>query len=612
MKNNSKKVVDPNSGVVWLILSGAAFTTLYFNSKVQDPFNSSKFWVILLIASWLVGHILVKGKTLLFLPVNRTPLALISFFIISLVGSLFYTDLSYTGLFGDNMRRNGFLTYLALSIIFLSTIMYFNASYIKRLNFLSILVGLILSIYGLMQINGIDFVEWNNPYNAVISTLGNPNFAAAIMAVFAVINFGAILNSNTKNLTRVLHSFTVLLLIFAIYLSNARQGLVSLTLGIGFICLIYIYMKNKLLGIFASLLGLAGAVLTVLGMLQIGPLTKFLYKASVTLRGYYWDAGIKMFQDNLIFGVGIDRYGAYFKEYRKPDYSLNYGWDITSTNAHNTPIQFFATGGIFVGLAYLFILLYVGYRAFSAIRLSSGNQRIVVSTITAAWLSFQAQSFVSIDNIGLSIWGWFLSAVIITLSFSKEGSDNRPNSNQLKKTQNLNLAQPLISGVLSILALILVVTLYRGESLALQTRGLTNPQSEVERNLLLETVNKTVSQDLIDPEYTFIAASLLSYNGYIDRSKEILKDILVKDPRNLNALNLLAEISERSNQIEEAIYYRESILKLDPWNARNLLQLGREYKFAGNFNAMNDMKTRILSFASQKPEAQLAVTELVK
>ena len=95
-------------------------------------FNSSKFWVILLIASWLVGHIFVKGKTLLFLPVNRTPLALISFFIISLVGSLLYTDLSYTGLYGDNMRRNGFLTYLALSIIFLSTIKYFNASYIKE------------------------------------------------------------------------------------------------------------------------------------------------------------------------------------------------------------------------------------------------------------------------------------------------------------------------------------------------------------------------------------------------------------------------------------------------------------------------------------------------
>jgi tetratricopeptide (TPR) repeat protein len=125
-------------------------------------------------------------------------------------------------------------------------------------------------------------------------------------------------------------------------------------------------------------------------------------------------------------------------------------------------------------------------------------------------------------------------------------------------------------------------------------------------------VNKTVSQDLIDPEYTFVAASLLSYNGYIDRSKEILKDLLVKDPRNLNALNLLAEISERGNQIEEAIYYRELILKLDPWNARNLLQLGREYKFVGDFNAMNDMKTKILSFASQKPEAQLADAELVQ
>ena len=41
-----------------------------------------------------------------------------------------------------------------------------------------------------MQISGIDFVTWNNQYNAVISTVGNPNFAAAIMAIIATLNFG--------------------------------------------------------------------------------------------------------------------------------------------------------------------------------------------------------------------------------------------------------------------------------------------------------------------------------------------------------------------------------------------------------------------------------------
>jgi hypothetical protein len=31
------------------------------------------------------------------------------------------------------------------------------------------------------------------------------------------------------------------------------------------------------------------------------------------------------------------------------------------------------------------------------------------------WLAFQSQSLISIDNIGISIWGWFLGAIVVVL-----------------------------------------------------------------------------------------------------------------------------------------------------------------------------------------------------
>ena len=49
-----------------------------------------------------------------------------------------------------------------------------------------------LIIYGFLQSNGKDFVKWDNPYNSIISTVGNPNFAAAVMAILATISFSAI------------------------------------------------------------------------------------------------------------------------------------------------------------------------------------------------------------------------------------------------------------------------------------------------------------------------------------------------------------------------------------------------------------------------------------
>ena len=156
----------------------------------------------------------------------------------------------------------------------------------------------------------------------------------------------------------------------------------------------------------------------MLGILQIGPLAEIIYKGSISVRGYYWRAGIKMFLNNPVFGVGFDRYGSNFKEYRDITYPLNYGFNLTSSNAHNTFIQFFATGGIFLGLAYLILNGYILKRAIFALKNFSGSNRLIVAGIFSAWVAFHAQSLVSIDNLGISIWGWVLGGSIIGLSVS--------------------------------------------------------------------------------------------------------------------------------------------------------------------------------------------------
>jgi O-antigen ligase len=123
-------------------------------------------------------------------------------------------------------------------------------------------------------------------------------------------------------------------------------------LGVGIFLTIWLWIKNKNFGILAIVAGLAIFVVSILGMLQLGPLERYLYKPSVSIRGYYWRAGVEMLRSHPFFGVGFDSYGLYFKEYREVKYPLTYGFDITSSNAHNTFIQLFATAGIFVGIIY--------------------------------------------------------------------------------------------------------------------------------------------------------------------------------------------------------------------------------------------------------------------
>jgi O-antigen ligase len=597
------KSVD--SGVINLILLGAAVTTLYFNTKIQDPFNSPKLWIISLMAAWLVGHIIVRRNSL-FAPTNRA----ITLFLIVFLGSgfmsLINTNSFYIGFFGENQRRNGYLSYLSLGIILLISSMVFRFNSVAKIYTLAFIVGAFLSSYGLLQSSGLDFIKWNNPYNSVISTVGNPNFAASIIAIIATLNFGAALQNTRNKVMRGLHGSVVLLSLFVIIQSGALQGLIALSIGIGTILLTYLYSKSKKLGYLGfTLTGIIGLV-AVLGMLQVGPLTQYLYKSSVSIRGHYWRAGVKMLTENPIFGVGLDSYGSYFKQVREVSYPLDYGFDITSNNAHNVPIQLFSTGGLLFGLAYLCIVILILKRGIQGLRKYEGNQRIVLATFFGAWLAYQAQTIISIDNIGISIWGWLLGGIVLALS-----GDNANLDIKVSNKGQLQLMQPIVSGSMALVMLVPVVGLFQSESLMYKTRSYFNPQDANSKSLLLEYANKTISTTFAEPTYIITSANYLFAAGFQNEGINVLKEHIDKNERDLDAITSLVQIYEQIKDYKNAMYGREKIKELDPWNTKNLLQLGREYKFFNELDKMRSIVNYINSFDKVSEESKLARTELI-
>jgi len=609
MKSSLQKTHHPTKGPMRWILGGIVAVTLFFHATLADPFNSPKLWILMLMGAWLLGPV-VGNKELILLSEPLKQLGIILFvFLTFLFIATLLTDFKYVAFFGETQRRNGFFQYLALSIVLMATAMFTRAFNVKKLFFVTFVLGLVSSIYALLQTTGNDFVSWNNPYNSVIGTLGNPNFAAAAMAVMGVILFSSIFNSDFNLSSRIFAVILVLILVFMIYRSNARQGLLSIVLGTGFFLVVWIWGKNKKYGIVSLLLGFTVMIFSILGMLQVGPLQQYLYKASVSVRGYYWRAGLEMLSSHPFFGIGIDRYGSYFKQYREVDYPLNVGFQLTSSNAHNTFIQFFATGGIFLGITYLALNLFVLYRAIVGIKNLKGNQRLYLVGILSAWISFHAQSLVSIDNIGISIWGWVLAGSIIGLSLP---ADTLKKENELylkKKRNNINIVQALISGVSSILILSLVVLLYRGESNSYQGGISLNLQDETSRTYFKDLQLKVINTPLNDLSYKLFAASRLIDAGFVEGLTEAEKLYKV-DPRNLDTLALLSIANERLGNLSKAIEFRKAITELDPWNAENYLALGKYYKSQGNSTESKLMLDKILSFAANHPIAEQAAKEL--
>ena len=625
------KEKNPNSSTEFLspltyLVIGVSFVTLFFSLKSADPFNTPKLVVLLIIASlsinylfkfWQVNSVQRNKVDLIFI-------SLLSLFLLGGVTTVVFSDSTLIALIGDTQRRNGFLTYLALSLVALTAarLITFNTS--KNLFRISILSGLLFSFYGIIQMSGSDPVSWNNPYNAVIATVGNPNFASALMAIFSTLAFSILFVKTFSVTFKILAIVCIAMSVTGIVSSDSRQGLVSLAFAIAFFSSIYLYLTRRKLGWIVISLSALSSVLAIAGMLQKGPLATLLYKPSVSVRGFYWDAAIEMFKSYPLTGVGFDHYGYYFKELRSVEYPLRYGFDLTSTNAHNTFLQMFSTGGLFLGLSYLLLVISTLVVGLKLIKNSDSDQRILSLGLLSAWIAFQAQSVISIDNIGIGVWGWLLTGAIFGLASRDELQKKMNEPSKLSKINKnqITVLPFLISTVVLIPVLILSVLLMRIESNTFMARNvLENYSGQADKStaisqqllrLLDQHSSYVLDSKIADPNYKIQIAYDLFNSGEQQESIRVANELVKNNPRNLYALDAVALLSREIKDPTAEVQARKSIEKLDPWNGKNYLQLLILYKAAGDITNAQLMLDKILSFAPDTNEAKSAIEEFSK
>lgn len=625
--NVNKEIISRDSSkTITLLVLGVSAITLFISTNSIDPFNTPKLVVLLLISSLFIGRLFnsLKNMPIWISKEVRIIFISIAIFLLTSLVSAFFSDSLFVSFIGDTQRRNGLLAYFGLSLLALTATLFIDFKNLDNLLKISILTGSIFSFYGLIQISGRDFASWDNPYNKVISTVGNPNFASALMAVFTLLSIVSLLSQSLSQLYKIFAALSILMSLTAIIASDSRQGLVSLAFGLMFFASTYLFLKRKIIGSFVISFSVLLSVLAIAGMLQKGPFAPLLYKASVSVRGFYWDAAIEMFKSNPFFGVGLDHYGYYFKEVRSVEFPLRFGFDISSSNAHNAFLQMFATGGFFVGLSYLVIVVLTFFVGISVVVNSSAHKRIISLGILSAWIVFQAQSLISIDNIGISVWGWLLTGTIFGLGRVVSWERKGINTHLYKPTprNQIRVFPFLITAFFFIPILILSVLLMRIENNTWLSRNLEN-------NLAIQTDKSTIlSQQLVsglslssgkvlnsifaDPNYKLQIAYYLFNSGKPEESIRIANGEIKQNSRNLYALEALAIFSTQLNDGLSAIEAREQITSLDPWNAKNYLQLLLLYKATGDTENALLMKEKILSFAPQTNEAKIALEEMTK
>jgi O-antigen ligase len=397
-----------------LLAWGGALVALIVTDRISlDPVNVGKMATLTVFAGALLALMLTKAQAIFreSKPLLIVLLALLLSFLISILLS----DNSWErGFFGAYGRNTGLLTYFALSIFLLSSsIIKKSSNVVKVLNGL-FLVGFVNLIYNLLVISGNDIFTWKNPYGTPIGTFGNPNFISSFTGMFIVATVGYSVFYLKSLKIRIIYLIQIPISVFIIYKTGSIQGYIVTLLGSTLIAAFYLWfkLKNKMLFSAFCIFALTSGVVGILGMLQKGPLSAVLYKPSVTYRGEYWAAGINMGLNKPFFGQGLDSYGTYYRLYREPSAMIAPGPSVSTDTAHNVFIDIFSGSG-FIGLIlYTLVIGLALFSSFKVIKRMKSPDGIFIALFTS-WVCYLAQSVISINQIGLAVWGWILTGLII-------------------------------------------------------------------------------------------------------------------------------------------------------------------------------------------------------
>jgi O-antigen ligase len=389
-----------------------------------DPINPIKMLLMAALAFSVLGVILANRKEIDWSGFKIVFGISILFFAWQLV-AFFFSRTSYLSqLFGVNGRNTGLITYTAFVLLMLGSAIASSAMVMTRIYGVAALVGVASVSYGALQASGVEPLPWVNPYSPVLGFLGNPNFQSSFLGIIGTLAFSHLLVSNFKTHYRAAISVYLLVTLYVIKETNSQQGFLVLLIGISVILFLYFRSRfGKLLNFSYWILIGIGFTSVLSGSLNKGVFASLLYKDSVTYRGDYWRAGWKMTVDHPIFGVGLDNFGDWYRRSRTVEATIRRGPDVVSNAAHNVYLDISSNGGFPLMIIYICLMGLVVTSAWKVIRRSKSVFNAPFAGLVGAWVAFQAQSIISINQIGLAIWGWIFSGLIIGYEINTRNID---------------------------------------------------------------------------------------------------------------------------------------------------------------------------------------------
>ena len=436
--------------IAWFLFIGVPFTSLFLmTDAVSDPVNVTKLFAAGCVGGGVFAIVLIYGLRELWATSKSFVLAVILFLAAGLNSVVNSSTPLVQNLYGVFGRQTGYITYILLIMSALGAALLRAKKSFELLVWALLISGAVNIIYCAWAIAFGDFIGWSNPYGNILGLFGNPNFIGAFLGMFITGSVAFAFSSHFAWKYRIAFIALGLVALYEIKNSHAVQGLVVTGAGLAMIGFYLVRSRTKglvLTGGYLLGVGVVGAF-ALAGALQKGPLTSIIYKTSVSLRGQYWAAGIKMGSEHPLTGVGMDSYGNYYRSARS-EYAATVlpGPKVITNAAHNVVVDIFAYGGYPLLLSYLAILA-IGIWAILRVTLRQRSYDGVFVAIATTWLAYQLQSIISINQVGLAIWGWVLAGALVAYEYSTRPRPESTEKAKPIKQKELLFSPQLVGGI---------------------------------------------------------------------------------------------------------------------------------------------------------------------
>ena len=440
-KNRDSRLESENI-INWIIKSIVFFVPLIFWPTLNDAVALPKFTLLVVgaiiictVVSINVHQRLAKGKGLVIgYRILNLPVAI---FLLVVVFNSIRSALPHQSLWGTYRFYFHGLLAITSFIIF-----YFAVVYIKRgkqaaLIEYMLISGGIVSLYGIFQRFGVDFVTWQNISKLRInSSMGNPNFLGAFLAMLLPLCLG-FLFTQEKSKKKFVFVGLFIFMCSTLILTYSRASWFGVSIGLlmFFLCVGWNTVKRNykyilLIAFFFilfvvvdfSLLHKDGGKTVIERALSIFNLTE----SGVASRIAGYRICLDMIVEQPLLGRGLDTFVIFFRKYMSMDYLAYAGNLVQAGYAHNELLQYACDLGIIGVGVYLWIIVLfyiVVSKSIGETKHSSIN-RTLIAGIVGSVTALLIQNQFSFNTITTSLYFWIMLG-IISGSFSPEASPDQ-------------------------------------------------------------------------------------------------------------------------------------------------------------------------------------------